>query len=181
VKRRKPSPRAKAGPKSLLDMPERRLRKLAKAAGRKLVKEARPPTPEQLAQRVELLRALMEGQEVVRVPRSAPLPSERNAQTTPAKRKPANRKAGRKRRKAAQKLGRPSGAPTVLAEAKTRLLAGKAPAARKRFRDQLSEWYRGYCKAHPEAPPMAAKTINVHLSSNAEVRALLPKDWLRRR
>jgi hypothetical protein len=76
-KPRKPSAKAgrKSAPKSLLDIPKRRLRKLAKAAERKLVKAARPPTPEQLAQRVELLYALMEGQEVVRVPRL----SERNA------------------------------------------------------------------------------------------------------
>jgi hypothetical protein len=75
------------------------------------------------------------------------------------------------------RLGRPSSAHSVLQEAIRRLCAGDLPTTRKEFLHQLEKWLS---KAHPEARPMAAKTIGDHLSSNTEVRALLPKEWTRR-
>ena len=46
------------------------------------------------------------------------------------------------------------------------------------FLAELSDWLR---ETHPEARPMAAKTIGDHLRANANVQALLPEAWLRRK
>jgi hypothetical protein len=121
----------KSGPKSLLDIPKRRLRKLAKAAERKLIKAARPPTPEQLAQRVELLRAIMEGQEVVRVPRFLLGPTERNAQTAPAEPTPQKRH----RPKSEPAL---SAADWLSAQVAQRKAAGDIPTSMTVFAKQLA-------------------------------------------
>jgi hypothetical protein len=82
---------------------------------------------------------------------------------------------------AAQKAplpGRPSSASLVLKEAERRLRTGDIPAARKKFLQQLSNWLRD---THPKARPVADKTIGDHLRDNENVRALLPKPWLRRK
>jgi hypothetical protein len=97
--------------------------------------------------------------------------------------KPAKPKGGRKRRKAAQKArGRPSSAPLVLEKAKQELLTSDKARlelrGRKDFQAKLKKWL---ADTHPKERQMAAKTIGDHLSRNDEVRALLPKPWLRRR
>jgi hypothetical protein len=83
---------------------------------------------------------------------------------------------------ALRKRGRRSSAPLVLKEAKQQLLTSDKALLERRgrqdFQEKLARWLP---KAHPEARRMAAKTIGDHLSRNDEVRALLPKAWLRRR
>jgi hypothetical protein len=78
--------------------------------------------------------------------------------------------------------GRPSSAPLVLAEAERRLRGSDKAhyirRGRKNFLVELSNWLRN---ADPKARPMAAKTIGDHLRDNANVRALLPESWLRRK
>ena len=78
--------------------------------------------------------------------------------------------------------GRPSSASLVLEEAERRLRgsdrARHIQRGRKDFLVELSDWLRD---KHPEARSMAAKTIGDHLRENANVRALLPESWLRRK
>jgi hypothetical protein len=78
--------------------------------------------------------------------------------------------------------GRPSSAPLVLEEAERRLRGSDRATyirqGRGNFLAGLSNWLRD---THSEAPPMAAKTIGDHLRDNANVRALLPESWLRRK
>ena len=82
----------------------------------------------------------------------------------------------------APRRGRPSSASLVVEEAERRLRGSdKAlhiPRGRKDFLVELSDWLRD---KHPEARSMAAKTIGDRLRENANVQALLPKSWLRRR
>ena len=81
----------------------------------------------------------------------------------------------------APRRGRPSSAPLVLKEAEGRLQGSDRTRhihrGRGHFLAGLSDWLR---KTHPEARPMAAKTIGDHLRVNANVRALLPEAWPRR-
>jgi hypothetical protein len=81
----------------------------------------------------------------------------------------------------APRRGRPSSASLVLEEAERRLRSSdKALLIRQgrgNFLVGLSDWHRDN---HPEARPMAAKTIGDHLRENANVRALLPESWLRK-
>ena len=78
--------------------------------------------------------------------------------------------------------GRPSLASLVLEEAKRRLQssdrARHISRGRQNFLSGLADWL---CVTHPNVRPMAAKTIGDHLRENANVRALLPKSWLRRK
>ena len=82
----------------------------------------------------------------------------------------------------APRRGRPSSAPLVLEEAERRLQGSDRARHIQRGRDNflagLSDWLR---ETHPEARPMAAKTIGDHLRANANVQALLPEAWLRRK
>jgi hypothetical protein len=81
----------------------------------------------------------------------------------------------------APRRGRPSSAPLVLEEAERRLRSDRAlhiQRGRDNFLAELSDWLR---ETHPEARPMAAKTIGDHLRANANVQALLPEAWLRRK
>jgi hypothetical protein len=100
------------------------------------------------------------------------------AETITELRFPAPRAPAKKTRR----LGRPSSAPLVLEEAKRRLRgpdrATYIRQGRANFLAGLSNWLRD---THPEARPMVAKTIGDHLRDNANVRALLPEPWLRRK
>jgi hypothetical protein len=82
----------------------------------------------------------------------------------------------------APRRGRPSSAPLVLEEAERRLQGSDRAIHIQRGRDSflggLSDWLRD---EHPKARPMAAKTIGDHLRANANVQALLPEAWLRRK
>jgi hypothetical protein len=82
----------------------------------------------------------------------------------------------------APRRGRPSWASLVMEEAERRLLSSDRARCiqrgRENFLAELSGWLRD---THPEARPMAAKTIGDHVRNNANVRALLPKSWLRPR
>jgi hypothetical protein len=82
----------------------------------------------------------------------------------------------------APRRGRPSSAPLVLEEAERRLQGSDRARHIQRGRDNLlaglSDWLR---ETPPEARPMAAKTIGDHLRANANVQALLPEAWLRRK
>ena len=82
----------------------------------------------------------------------------------------------------APRRGRPSPAPLVLEEAERRLQGSDRALhihrGRENFLAELSDWLR---ETHPEALPMAAKTIGDHLRANANVHALLPEAWLRRK
>ena len=82
----------------------------------------------------------------------------------------------------APRPGRPSSASLVLEEAERRLRGSDKALhiqpGRKDFLVELSDWLRD---KHPEARSMAAKTIGDRLRENANVQALLPKSWLRRR
>jgi len=81
----------------------------------------------------------------------------------------------------APRRGRPSSAPLVLEEAERRLRSSDKALlerrGRKNFLEGLSNWLHD---THPKARPMKAKTIGDHLRENANVRALLPKRWLRK-
>ena len=82
----------------------------------------------------------------------------------------------------APRRGRPSSASLVLEEAERRLHSSDRPRhisrGRENFLAGLSDWLRS---THPNARPMADKTIGDHLRENANVRALLPEPWLRRK
>ena len=82
----------------------------------------------------------------------------------------------------APRRGRPSSAPLVLEEAKLRLRGSDRATyirqGRENFLAGLSNWLRD---THPEDRPMAPKTIGDHLRANADVRALLPESWFRRK
>jgi hypothetical protein len=82
----------------------------------------------------------------------------------------------------APRRGRPSSAPLVLEEAERRLQGSDRALhiqrGRNNFLAELSDWLN---ETHPEARPMAAKTIGDHLRANANVHALLPEAWLRRK
>ena len=80
----------------------------------------------------------------------------------------------------APRRGRPSPAPLVLEEAKRRSKDRERliRQGRENFLAELSSWLDD---AHPEARPMAPKTIGDHLRENADVRALLPESWFRRK
>jgi hypothetical protein len=82
----------------------------------------------------------------------------------------------------APRRGRPSSASLVLEEAERRLRSSDKALyilrGRENFLAGLSNWLRD---THPEARPMAPKTIGDHLRENADVRALLPESWFRRK
>jgi hypothetical protein len=167
VKPRKPSRRkAKAGPVSLLDI--------------KLPAKRPKSTPEQEAELAELVRdiyqTMAEGAGLAG-PRKPKIVRVWSGPDEPA----AKPKAGRKRRKAAPKRGRPNGWPFVKEEAIRRLQASdKALLERRKrqvFLEELSKWLS---RAHPEARQMAPKTIGDHLREDADTRVLLPKAWKRR-
>jgi hypothetical protein len=82
----------------------------------------------------------------------------------------------------APRRGRPSSASLVLEEAERRLRSSDKALYIRRGRENflagLSDWLRD---THPKARPMAPKTIGDHLRENANVRALLPESWFRRK
>jgi hypothetical protein len=81
----------------------------------------------------------------------------------------------------APRRGRPSSAPRVLEEAERRLRSDKELCirqGRKRFLKGLTDWLGD---THPEARPMAPKTIGDHLRESTNIRALMPEAWFRRK